>query len=367
MNVHAFLAATWYILLGLILILYVITDGFDLGIGILTLFERDLSRRMEMMTTVDGVWDANEAWLVLFGGALFGAFPAVYAVSLHALYMPVSAMLFGLILRGIAFKYLALARDRNTWTLAFGGGSLAAALAQGCMLGTVIAGLPVADGVYSGGMWSWLGVFPGVVAIGAAAGYTLLGGTYLNIKTSGELRLISRRRSRQAAWIMIATAACVTVMMPLSHAYVARRWFAMPEAIVLAMLPLTGLVAFVRLMRTLAGGHERAPFTWSVVICIVSFVGLAASLYPYLVPPALSLANSASSSATLVFMLAGTGLLLPVMFVYSGLQYLVLRGRLPRLHAAGNTQPAEASRDDDQSAHTTSGRLRQHASGVRNR
>jgi cytochrome d ubiquinol oxidase subunit II len=367
MNVHAFLAGIWYLLLGLILILYVVSDGFDLGVGMLTLFERDAGRRAGMMAAIGGVWDANETWLVLFGGALFGAFPAVYAVTLHALYIPVSAMLFGLILRGFAFEFLAHARHRRSWALAFGGGSLATALAQGYMLGGVIAGLPVENGVFAGDMWSWFGPFPTVVAIGVAAGYALLGGTYLNLKTCDELQRISRRRSRHAARIMLAAAACVTLMTPLTHGYVAQRWFSMPEVLLLAMLPLAGLAAYARLMQSLARGRERAPFIWSVTIFMVSFVGLVASLYPYLVPPAMSLDASASSSATLVFMLAGIGLLLPVMLVYNGFQYLVFRGKIPREPPSGSTGPVAPAQDGNLSAPTTPGTVLQQPGGVGSR
>jgi|GEM_PF-9846 len=354
-DVHIFLAGIWYLLLGLILIVYVITDGFDLGVGVLTLLERDATRRDGMMAGINGVWDANETWLVLFGGSLFGAFPAVYAITLHALYVPVSAMLFGLIVRGIAFEFHVHAHDKRIWTLAFGGGSLLTALMQGYMLGAVVSGLPVVDGEFAGGMWSWLGAFSSVVALGVAAGYTLLGGTYLIIKTSGELQTISRRRSRHAAWIMLAAAACVTVATPLYHGYIAHRWFTMPQVFFLAMLPLAGLFAFARLMRALDRGADHAPFTWSTVIFMVSFVGLAASLYPYLVPPEISLAGSASSSMTLVFMLAGIGMLIPVMLVYNGFQYLVLRGKILQVSAerdsvTGETGAGDAAPDDHRNA-----------------
>lgn len=367
MDVHAFLAGVWYLILGLILMLYVITDGFDLGIGILTLFERDAAGRAAMMAAIGGVWDANETWLVLFGGALFGAFPVVYAVTLHALYIPVSAMLFGLILRGIAFEFLDHARHSRTLALAFGGGSLVAALAQGYMLGAVIAGLPVTNGLFSGGMWSWLGPFSSVVAVGVVAGYAVLGGTYLVIKTSAGLQRISVRRSRQAAWLMFASAICVTVATPLLHDYVAQRWFSLPAVLFLAILPLAGLVAFVRLLQALQRGREYAPFIWSVVIFVVSFVGLAASLYPYLVPPTLALAGSASSSATLVFMLAGIGLLIPVMLVYNGFQYLVFRGKIAREIPAGDVPPAGVVRDAVHPAPATETSRRQSAGRSRSR
>jgi cytochrome d ubiquinol oxidase subunit II len=358
MDVHAFLAGIWYLLLGLILILYVVTGGSDLGIGILTLLERDAGRRGTMMATLGRGRGAGETWLLLFGGALFGAFPAVFAVTLHGLCIPLSAMLAGLILRAIALGFVSRAWGRGGWTLAFGLGSLLAALAQGAMLGSIIAGLPVEDGVYSGGMWSWFGPFPGAVAVGAAAGCTLLGGTYLNMKTRDELQRISRRRSRQAAWITLVAAACVTLMAPLFHAYIAHRWSTVPAVYLLAMPPLAGLVACVCLLRALARGSAQAPFVWSVVIFMVSFTGLAASLYPYLVPPAMSLDGSASSSATLVFMLAGTGLLLPVILVYNGFQYLVFRGQTDLQRPAGSTALADSARDGEPAPLTTSGARR---------
>jgi cytochrome d ubiquinol oxidase subunit II len=355
MHVHAFLAGIWYLLLGLILVLYVVTDGFGLGIGILTLLERDAGRRGIMLATTGGGRDAGVTWLVLFGTALCGAFPAVCSVILRGLCIPLSAMLAGLVLRGIAREFMVRARDRGGWTLASGLGSLLAALAQGAVLGSLIAGLPVEDGVYSGGMWSWFGVFPGVVAVGVVAGYTLLGGTYLTMKTRDELQWISRRRSRQAAWMMLAAAACVMVMTPLLQAYIAQRWFTVPAVFLLAMLPLAGLVASACLLRALARGSARAPFAWSVAIFMVSFTGLAASLYPYLVPPAMSLDGAASSSATLVFLLAGIGLLLPVMLVYNGFQYLVFRGETDLQHAAGSPAPADPAREGALAARTTPG------------
>lgn len=327
-DIHFFLAAVWFILLGLILMLYVVTDGFDLGVGILSLFEPDYQQRTRMMAGLNGIWDANETWLVLFGGALFGAFPSVYALVLHALYIPITAMLFGLILRGVAFEFRAHARSRRIWNLAFGSGSLLAALAQGYALGAVIGGLPVTDGEFSGSVWSWLSPFSSIVALGVAAGYALLGATYLIIKTQGELQQTCRRWSRWAAWAMLGAAVVVTIATPLLHPYIARRWFTMPDLFFLAPLPVVALAAFSRLLRTLRGAQDYSPFTWSVLIFVSSFAGLAVSLYPYLVPPAIMFADAASSSTTLVFMLVGIGMLIPVMLIYNGYQYLVFRGKL---------------------------------------
>jgi cytochrome d ubiquinol oxidase subunit II len=327
-DIHTFLALVWYLLLGLILALYVITDGFDLGIGILSLLERDEGRRTAMMAAIGGVWDANETWLVLFGGALFGAFPEVYALALHALYIPVNLMLFGLVLRGVAFEFRAHARNKRVWNLAFGGGSLLAALAQGCALGGLIGGLPVAHDRFAGTAWSWLGVFPLVVAVGVAAGYALLGATYLVARTGAELQAGSRSRSRRAAWVTLTVAAVVTLVTPLSYPHVLQRWFAGSNLFAFAALPGIALWAFFRLMRSLDRGGEFAPFVWSIVIFAASLVGLAASLYPYLIPPAVTILEAASSSATLVFMLTGIGLLIPVMLAYNAYQYHVFRGKI---------------------------------------
>jgi cytochrome d ubiquinol oxidase subunit II len=329
-DVHSFLATTCYLLLGVILMLYVITDGFDLGVGILSLFEREEGRRTEMMAVINGVWDANETWLVLFGVALFGAFPVVYTVTLHALYVPLGMMLVALVLRGVAVVIRAHARNQRLWSLVFGGGSLVAALAQGYALGGVIGGLPVADGEFAGSAWTWLSLFSTVVASGVAAGYALLGGGYLIIRTRGGLQAASRRRGRYAAWIMLFAAVAVASATPELHHTVSQRWFTIPGLFLLALLPAVALAAFVKLMRGLSHGDAYSPYVWSLIIFVTLFVGLAVSLYPYLVPPTLSLGETASSITVLVFMLMGIGILIPVLLVYNGYRYWVFREKIRR-------------------------------------
>jgi cytochrome d ubiquinol oxidase subunit II len=329
-DVHGFLATTCYLLLAVILMLYVITDGFDLGVGILTLFEREEGRRTEMMTVINGVWDANETWLVLFGVALFGAFPVVYTVMLHALYIPLGMMLLALIVRGVAVVLREHARSQRLWSLVFGGGSLVTALAQGYALGGIIGGLPVADDKFTGSAWSWLSPFSTVVAIGVVAGYALLGGGYLITRTRGGLQSASRRRSRYAAWIMLFAAAAVTSVIPVLYHYVSQRWFTVPDLFLLAPLPVIALAAFIRLMRGLSHDNDHSPYAWSLVIFVTSFVGLTVSLYPYLVPRTLTLGETASSITILVFMLMGIGILIPVMLVYNGYRHLVFREKIRR-------------------------------------
>jgi len=326
--VQLFLGNIWYFIIGLILVLYVVLDGFDLGVGVLSLFARDEERRGTMMASLGSVWDANETWLVVLGGALFGAFPLVYAVALHALYIPITLMIFGLIFRGVAFEFHEHARNKTPWGVAFGAGSLVAATMQGLALGGVINGIRVDDGVFAGGVWDWLNPFALLVAIGVVSGYTLLGATYLVMKTSSELQARSYRRAWIAAWLMLAAAAGVTVWTPLQYARVADKWFSMPNMFYIGLLPLAASIAFVMLLRSLRRRTERAPFVWSLVIFVVSFAGLAISLYPSLLPPNVTIADAVASPETLVFMLTGIGMLLPVMMIYNGYQYLVFRGKV---------------------------------------
>ncbi len=339
-EVQLFLANIWFVLIGLMLVFYVVLDGFDLGVGVLSLFACDEDRRGVMMASLGTVWDANETWLVLLGGALFGAFPLFYATVFHALYIPTSLMILGLVFRGVAFEFHENAVNKRPWGLAFGGGSLLAALSQGAMLGAVIAGLPMEGERFSGSVWHWLSPFAGLVAVGVVFGYALLGSTYLILKTRGEIQRRSYRRAGWSALITFAAGALVTLFTPLMHPGVADKWFNWPAMAWIAFLPLTALVAFALLLRSLRRRYETAPFVYSLLIFVCSFAGLAISLYPYLLPPELTIVAAASSSKTLVFMLAGIGMLLPVMIIYNGYQYLVFRGKVGAGHGESGSEAA---------------------------
>jgi len=327
-ELQLFLGNIWFFLIGLMLALYVLLDGFDLGVGVLSLFAGDEDHRGIMMASLGSVWDANETWLVLLGGALFGAFPLVYGVALHALYIPIMLMLFGLIFRGVAFEFHEYAHRKRLWGVAFGAGSTLAAVSQGLALGAVIQGIEVNDGRFVGGVWDWLSPFSLVVGVGVLSGYTLLGATYLIMKTEGDIQERSYRRARVAAWLMLAVAIVVTVTTPFLHARVAARWFSFPAFYYITALPVSAAVTFLMLLRSLRRRMESAPFVWSLAIFVLSFAGLAISLYPSLLPPSVTIENAAASPKTLVFMLTGIGMLLPVMLIYNGYQYLVFRGKV---------------------------------------
>src|SRR5487761_1661570 len=268
-NVHPFLVGVWVGFLGLFLTLYVVLDGFDLGIGVLSLFVREGERRAIMMVSLSSVWDANETWLVVLGGALFGAFPSVYGIVLHALYLPVIVMIFALIFRGVAFEFREHSQH-HFWDLAFGIGSLVAALCQGFALGGLISGPAVSGQRFAGGALDWLSPFSVLVALGVVFGYVLLGSTYLIVKTEGEAQQHARRTAWIAGALMLAAGASVSVWTPLIYPFVRQRWFGAGFVTPFMVPPLLALASAGMLARALRKGFEHAPFVWSVAIFLTS-------------------------------------------------------------------------------------------------
>jgi cytochrome bd ubiquinol oxidase subunit II len=330
--VHLFLIDVWLGFLGIFLTFYVLLDGFDLGIGVLSLFVREQERRGIMMASLSTVWDANETWLVVLGGALFGAFPVAYGVVLHALYLPIITMIFALAFRAVAFEFRAHATHRHLWDYCFGLGSLVAALCQGFALGGLISGTPVVNGQFAGGPFYWFSGFSIIVAAGVVFGYALLGATYLIIRTENELQW----HAMSAAWIagalMLAAAVGVSILTPLRYPFIADKWFGHGISAPFILPPAFAVLCAAMLARALFMRQEVAPFFWTVGIFLCSLIGLAASLYPYIVPGALTTQQAAADSLTLVFMMVGVGLLIPVMIFYNGYQYLVFRGKVRDFH-----------------------------------
>lgn len=327
-EIHSMLANIWFFIIGLMLFLYVVLDGFDLGVGILSLFTRDEKHRAIMMKSLESIWDANETWLVLLGGSLFGAFPLVFAIMLQTLYIPVMVMLFALIFRGVAFEFSHHAGNAAPWNLAFGYSSLLASLAQGIAFGGLISGLGITEGNYQGNVWGWLTPFSALVAVGVATGYTLLGATYLMIKTEGVIQRISIVQSYVAAVLEIVLVITVVIWASRFDTYFAARWDDKVTGNFLNFFLILAVFAFFMLVLALRGRFEVRAFFWSVIITLASFTAVTIGYYPYMVPASISLIHAASSSKTLIFMLAGIGLLIPVMLVYSSYQYLVFRGKV---------------------------------------
>ncbi|MEM5383367.1 cytochrome d ubiquinol oxidase subunit II [Paraburkholderia phymatum] len=316
---HSLLAVTWFGLIGLMLVLYVVTDGFDLGVGMLTLLRRKREDHDVMVQTIGHVWDANETWLVVLGGALFGAFPAAYAFLMQELYLPVMALIAGLIMRGAAIEFRHSVQRGRLWDTVFGVGSLVAAISQGVILGKVITGFVSGESST---------VFITVTAIGVVAGYALLGATWLVKKTVGALERWARHLALLSAQLTVAAAIVLTAATWIEGVAVHARWSQPGVFAPLAVLGALAALSYAWLTALLYRGSERAPFRAAITLFIVSFAGLVISLYPDFIPGRLTVMQAASDTLTLAFMLIGIGLVFPVMIGYNLYQYSIFRGKV---------------------------------------
>jgi len=322
------LAVIWAAIIGVAVVMYVIMDGFDLGIGALFPLARTEAERDQMMASVKPFWDGNETWLVLGGGGLMVAFPRAYAIIMPALYLPVIAMLLALIFRGVAFEFRAIARRKQGWNLAFAAGSVVTSFAQGVILGGLIQGITVADGAFAGSPFDWLTPFSVLCGLGVVAGYGLLGATWLVMKTEGEL---AQRARRQAAWLLGAVLvfmAAVSLYTPLAFPRIAERWFSLPNFYFLWPVPtLTGVIALA-CWWWLRHGRDAPPFFAAIALFLLGYLGLVISVFPYLVPPSLDIWQAAAAPDSQIFLLAGTVVLLPVILGYTALVYWLFRGKV---------------------------------------
>jgi cytochrome d ubiquinol oxidase subunit II len=329
----------WAGVLAVVVLMYVVLDGFDLGIGLLFPFAKDDHERDMMMASIAPVWDGNETWLVLGGGGLMVAFPGAYSVLMPALYLPVILMLMGLILRGVAFEFRLHGRKRGKpfWTWAFAGGSLAAALAQGFVLGGFIQGIKVADERFIGQPLDWATPYTLVVALGLIAGYTLLGAGWLVIKAEGPLHERARGWAQKAAVAVGVILAVVSVATLFIHPLVALRWGIGPQGSVdqarllpLLPIPLMGLVGL--LMAFLGArsreAHAHTPMVGAFMAFLSGYIGLAIGFMPFVVPYALTYEQAASSPSALTLMLVGVAILLPFILGYTAWVYWIFRGKV---------------------------------------
>ncbi|HYM03619.1 MAG TPA: cytochrome d ubiquinol oxidase subunit II [Stellaceae bacterium] len=308
--------------------LYVVMDGFDLGIGILFPFAPRESDRDAMMNSVAPIWDGNETWLVLGGTLLIAAFPVAYATLLPAFYVPIVVMLFALIFRGIAFEFrFRAARFRYLWDWAFAGGSGIAGFSQGVILGAFIDGVPVKDGAFAGTTWQFLSPFAIACGLGLVAGYTLLGATWLIFRTADATAAFGREIARPALLLTLAFIALISLWTPIAHPEIARRWFGIPNILLLWPVPfVTALVAFV-IWRAIGGAREAMPFLFSIALFLLALTGLGISLFPYAVPRSITIWQAASSPATLDFVGVGVAIILPITLAYLGYAHWIFRGK----------------------------------------
>jgi cytochrome d ubiquinol oxidase subunit II len=310
-------------------IMYVLLDGFDLGVGILFQGAPSDSDRDIMMNSVAPIWDGNETWLVLGGAALFGAFPLAYAVILPGTYLPLLIMLIALIFRGVAFEFrFKSTTSRKWWDRAFHYGSLLATIAQGLVLGAFIQGFDVEDRTFVGSMLDWLTPFAVLTAVALVFGYALLGATWIIWRTEGHIQAWAYGIARPLLVGVLVFIGIVSIWTPVMNPTIAERWFAWPDMLWLSPVPVaTALLAWLN-WRALGRGYEVWPFFLSIGLFLLSFLGLGISLFPYVIPPSITIWEAASPPESQLFILVGVGALLPVILAYTFVSYWVFRGKV---------------------------------------
>ena len=320
----------WAIIIGVGLMMYVVMDGFDLGIGILFPFVADRADRDTMVNSVAPVWDGNETWLVFGGAAMLAAFPIAYSVILSALYLPLILMLVGLIWRGVAFEFRFKADEghKGLWDKAFACGSYTATFCQGVSLGAFIDGFKVEGGAYAGGLLDWLSPFSVFTGIALLLAYALLGATWLVMKTEGDLQRKMRKISLRFVPMLLVAIFIVSLWTPFSHPAIAQRWFSFPNLVFLAPVPILVVLATWALSKTLSSESHALPFVLTLMILFLGYSGLAISMWPNIVPPGISIWEAASPPQSLGFALVGALFIIPFIMAYTAWSYYVFRGKV---------------------------------------
>jgi cytochrome d ubiquinol oxidase subunit II len=319
---------SWIALLGLALILYVVLDGFGLGIALLFPLMKNEAERDQLIESIAPVWDANQTWLVFGGSGLFVAFPLLYGVLCSALYIPLFALLYGLIFRGVTFEFRANAGRKRGWDRSFFWGSLVAVVAQGLTLGGVLSGARTADGNFAGGPFDWLTLFSLAAAFGLIAGYLLLGSTYLIIKTSGAIRDRAFRYALRAARVVLAFQVLMIVWTPFHYPDALSKWLSAPRVYFIWIFPALTLLSYYAIIASLRARREVVPFLSSIVFFFAGFLGFFASIYPQALPPDITFYDAAAQPATLRLTLWGAAIILPVVLGYTIYSYRIFRGKV---------------------------------------
>ncbi len=319
----------WGGLIAFSVFVYVLLDGFVLGCGILFPFTGSDEKRDSIMNSVAPFWDGNETWLVLGGGGLFAAFPVAYGVIMSGLYLPVIFMLFGLIMRGVAFELrFKSSKHRYVWNFFFAFGSNAAAFFQGMMLGTLIQGIEASNRLYTGGPFDWISPFSVICGFALIIGYALLGSTWLIIKTEHKLQVWARKVTRWMLSALVAAMAVVTVSMYFSDIDAIEGWFSFPGLLYLAPMPIIVLIIFFFLRKDLSTEREYRPFLLTVGLFLMGYIGVCLAVFPYIIPYQMTIYDAAAADTTLSFLLIGAGVMIPIILSYTAFGYYTFKGKI---------------------------------------
>jgi cytochrome bd ubiquinol oxidase subunit II len=324
------LPLVWSIIIGTAIFLYVLLDGFDLGVGILFPFAPSDECRNKMMNSIAPFWDGNETWLVLGGGGLFAAFPLAYTILLPAFYIPIILMLLGLIMRGVAFEFRFKADDnfRWLWDYVFHFGSLGASLCQGFILGGFVQGVNVDGRNFSGGPFDWATAFSFMTAIALVFGYALLGATWLVMKTSDITQLWSRKVASYVLVFVAIFMGLVSITVPFINEQIKIFWFSTPNIYYLSVIPFVTFILFIVIWNDLhKTKHEYRAFLSSICVFFMGYLGLGLSIFPWLIPYQYTIWDAAAYGPSLSLMLCGVIPLLPLILGYTGYCYYIFRGK----------------------------------------
>ncbi len=331
MTLEYLLPVVWFGVIGFGVLMYVLLDGFVLGLGILAPFAEADAQLDHMMNTAAPIWDGNETWLVLGGAGLLAAFPKAYALILSALYLPVLLMLIALVFRGVAFEFRFKAGGfaKRFWGAAFALGSMFAAFAQGTILGALVEGMPLTEGKYLGGAFGWFSPFSMLTGVAVLFGYALLGSTWLILKTEGRMQLIARTLARPLVFVVVAFMGLVSAWLPFLDSKIMARWFDSGNFWWLSPVPLLAVANAVALWRaSMHEGRDAAPFLLALGFFALGFAGLVIGIWPNIVPPSLSIWDAASPPSSQGFVLVGLVVLLPAILGYTFWSYRVFRGKV---------------------------------------
>ncbi|NNG80639.1 cytochrome d ubiquinol oxidase subunit II [Acinetobacter sp. ANC 5378] len=323
------LSFIWIVIIAVGVLIYVVLDGFDLGIGILFPFFKAQQERDVMMNTVAPVWDGNETWMVLGGAGLFAAFPLVYSTVLSALYLPIILMVIALIFRGVAFEFrFKSRRNRHLWDMAFIGGSILTGFLQGIILGAYIQGIKTTNRIYTGGGLDWLTPFSVFTGIGVVVLYATLGCGWLIFKTDADLQNRMYQLMPKMIIALFIIFGGVSIYTPLAHPAIAERWFNQPQLTYFSPVPILVLVFTFLALRACKQRKELSPFIYTLALVFLAYTGFLISLWPYIIPPSVTIWDAAAPQSSQLFALIGALLLIPIILIYTGLSYWVFRDKV---------------------------------------
>ena len=320
----------WAAVIAFSILVYVILDGYDLGVGILFGTTSSEQHRVTMINAIAPFWDGNETWLILIGAGLFATFPMVYAIFLPAFYLPVALMLLGLIFRGVAFEFRQRSqRLRPVWDWGFFLGSLVAAFVQGAAIGTMVQELPVVAGRYAGGAFEWVTPFSILCGAGLVLGYAMLGAAWLVLKTEGDLRDWAYRR---LDWLLAAVVVMLLAVFTFALANNLRvldRWLGDPRLVVLQLI---SVIAIVGLLIGVRRRRDVVPFAMAILLVAAAFLRLGVSFWPYMIPYSVTVQQAAAPAQSLEFMFWGAGVVVfPVVLIYTSIVYWIFRGKVGKV------------------------------------